>query len=66
MRVPQQKGSSWADTTFLSHVSQLTSIGIKKTSAKEIRRAIRNKAPPPKRSYSLSDWACARPHRGVA
>ena len=62
----EHKGSSWTDTSFLSHVSQRTSIGIKKAASKEIRRAIRSKAPPPKRSYSLSDYARARPHRGAA
>ena len=40
------KGDSWTDTTYLSHMSQLTSIGIKRQSAKEIRRAIRNRARP--------------------
>ena len=41
------KGDSWTDTTYLSHMSQLTSIGmITGQSAKEIRRAIRNRARP--------------------
>ena len=62
----EYKVSSRTDTTFLSHVSQRTSIAIKKAGSKEIRRAIRSKAPPPKRGYSLTDLACAKPHRGAA
>ena len=50
----EHTGASWTHTTFLSHVLQRTSIGIKKSSAKEIRRAIRSKAPPPKRCYTMT------------
>ena len=57
----EHKGASWTDTSFLSHVLQRTSIGVKKAAAKAIRRAIRNKLPPPKRCYSLD---ASQPRRG--
>ena len=59
----EHKGASWTDASFLSHVLQRTSIGIKKAAAKEIRRAIRNKIPPPKRCYSMSSQRGAAPPR---
>ena len=62
----EHKGASWTDTSFLSHVLQRTSIGIKKAAAKEIRRAIRNKIPPPKRCYSMSSASPPRRGRGAA
>jgi len=40
------KGDSWTDSTYLSHLSQRTSIAIKRQAAKEIRRAVRNRARP--------------------
>ena len=61
----EHKGASWTDTSFLSHVLQRTSIGIKKAAAKEIRRAIRNKVVPPKNCYSMSSTPHRRGRRGA-